>query len=93
MPLLKSTSSKEGNSDEGDVTLGSESSLARERKMKMIVARMGPLLSSESDQTVEALTDLSRANLTDENYEAKKLESRTVLPVLQVIMWIKRLMR
>lgn len=84
MPVLRSTSSKE-NSEEGNVAVGSESSLTRQRKMKMIVARMGPLLSSESNLTANISTDVSKADVADENYVAKKLESKTDLPVLQVV--------
>lgn len=46
---------------------------------------MGPLLSSESNLTANISTDVSKADVADENYVAKKLESKTDLPVLQVV--------
>lgn len=84
MPMLKNSSSKEANEDVGHVALTSESSLAREKKMKMIMARMDPLLSSRSNLTMITSADTLKVDLIDDNYEAKKLESKTELPVLQV---------
>ncbi|XP_076397078.1 uncharacterized protein LOC143265979 isoform X2 [Megachile rotundata] len=82
MPVLKSTFSLE-DTMEDTIVITSESSLARQRKMKMIVARIDPLLSSGSSQSLATVSDGSRTELTEENYQAKKLESRTALPVLQ----------
>ncbi|KAK1123664.1 hypothetical protein K0M31_008362 [Melipona bicolor] len=82
-PLLKSISSLEEEDDGENVALTSESSIARRKKMKMIVARIGPLLSSGSN--LSSSTNTSEMDVIDGNYEAKKLESKTALPVLQVI--------
>ncbi|XP_034184922.1 uncharacterized protein LOC117606509 isoform X2 [Osmia lignaria lignaria] len=61
--------------------VSSESPLARRRKMKMIVAQ----IFSRSSITSTTLSGGSRTELTKENYQAKKMESRTMLPVLQGI--------
>ena len=82
-PLLKSVNSSKEKDDEEDIALTSESSIARRRKMKMIVARIGPLLSSGSNLSSSANT--SETDVVGGNYEPKKLESKTALPVLQVI--------
>lgn len=84
MPVLKSTSSSKEENEEESSTMMSESSLARQRKMKMIVTRINPELSSTSNQT--SSTDTFVMEMIDENYESKKLESKIVLPMLQVII-------
>lgn len=79
MPVLKSTSSRENNEEEDKIPM-SESSLARHKMMGKIETRIGSLLSSTSRST-----DTSRMDIIDESYEPKKQESRTTLPILQVI--------
>lgn len=82
MPVLKSTSSRENNEEEDKIPM-SESSLARHKMMGKIETRIGSLLSSTSNVTRS--TDTSRMDIIDESYEPKKQESRTTLPILQVI--------
>lgn len=82
-PLLKSVSSLKEEDDGEDIALTSESSIACRRKLKMIVARIGPLLSSGSN--LSSSTNTSEMDVVDGNYEPKKLESKTALPALQVI--------
>ncbi|CAD1471993.1 unnamed protein product, partial [Heterotrigona itama] len=79
-PLLKSVSSLKEEDDGENIALTSESSIARRRKMKMIVARIGPLLSLSNSSA-----NTSEIDVVDGNYEPKKLESKTALPVLQSI--------
>ncbi|XP_076652874.1 uncharacterized protein LOC143359088 [Halictus rubicundus] len=80
MPVLQKVSSNE----EGQVVQTSESSLACQRKIKVIVAKMAPLLSPWSSLSL-ATSVTSKADLNDEGYVARKMESRTQLPVLEVI--------
>lgn len=84
MPILKSeiSSNISTNFKAMDVALISESSFAREKKMSMIVKRMAPLISSTVFLTSDATT-----NFRDQQYEARKLESRTMLPILCVRLW------
>lgn len=82
MPVLKSTSSRENNEEDDKIPM-SESSLARHKMMGKIETRIGSLLSSTSNVTRS--TDTSRMDIIDESYEPKKQESRTTLPILQVI--------
>lgn len=84
MPILKSeiSSNFSTNFKAMDVALISESSFAREKKMSMIVKRMAPLISSTVFLTSDTTT-----NFRDQQYEARKLESRTMLPILCVRLW------
>ncbi|KZC07848.1 hypothetical protein WN55_09834, partial [Dufourea novaeangliae] len=86
MPLLKKVSSNEEDVDELQVAQTSESSLARQRKIKVIVAKMAPLLSQWSNPSLTTTSNTSKTDLNDGNYQAKKLESKTQLPVLQDVM-------
>lgn len=81
MPMLKSSRSSKDENEEGNVALTSESSLARNKKMKMIVDRVGPLLSSESNVT---LSDVSRPEIVVEVLRSEKPPSKSELPVLEV---------
>ncbi|KAG7212429.1 hypothetical protein KM043_012744 [Ampulex compressa] len=83
LPILRSVSSQENVDDRHlrsiDFVLTSDSSLACRKKMKMIVARMTAFMSTESNATI----DVSAIDDQSQEYDAKKLESRTRLPTLQ----------
>lgn len=81
MPVLKTGSSLDDTIEDTRV-VSSESPLDRRRKMKMIVAQ----IYSRSSLASTTVSAGSGTELTKENYQAKKMESRTVLPVLQVII-------
>lgn len=78
-PILNSerTSSNVSTNFTVDLALASKSSSARKKKMSMIVERMASLISLYPSTT----------NFRDRQYEARKLESRTVLPLLCVRLW------
>jgi len=69
-------------------TLMSKSSFARNKKMSMIVERMAPLISSCS-LTISDLLSSSKTNCCDQQYKARRFESRTMLPVLYVRFWMR----
>ncbi|XP_020291118.1 uncharacterized protein LOC109858372 [Pseudomyrmex gracilis] len=81
LPLIlrsADSSSISANFEATNLALMSESSLARERKMSMIIDAMAPLITLDSS-TISVTTN----NFCDKQHEAKRLESRTKLPVLR----------
>nr|XP_033327570.1 uncharacterized protein LOC117221056 [Megalopta genalis] len=85
MPLLTKSYSNEEDIDSGQVVQTSESSLARQRKIKVIVAKMAPLLSPWSNLSFAT----SVASKTNVNDEARKVESK--MTILEVIRSLKTL--
>lgn len=74
MPILKNEiSSISTNFKAMDVTIISESSLAREKKMSKIVKKMASLISS----TI-LTNNVTTINYHDQEYEARKVESKTM---------------
>lgn len=82
LPILKSEMSNNifTNFKAIDVSLISESSFAREKKMSMIVKRMASLISAT------VLTSDTTINYHAQQYEARKVESRT-MPIPCVRLW------
>ncbi|KOC61840.1 hypothetical protein WH47_06184, partial [Habropoda laboriosa] len=81
MPVLKSTFSSREDNEMEDVVVTSDSSLARLKKMKTIVARIGPLLSSGSSLTLS--TNTSKQDMVNESHESQMVESKIELTTLQ----------
>lgn len=85
MPLFKRVRSLAKNKQEEAVAQTSESSLACQKKMEMIVDEIDPRSSSGSNDT-NTSSNSSRMDAIDKSYESAKLESSSVLSELQVIM-------
>lgn len=62
--------------------VASESSMARKKKMSMIVERMVPLMAPYP--SMASVTTGSTSNFRSEQYEARRFETKMALPVLRV---------
>ncbi|CAK9817728.1 hypothetical protein ANTPLA_LOCUS9438 [Anthophora plagiata] len=83
MPILKSTCLSEEENEEKEVAVTSDSLLARQRKMKMIMIEFEPGHSSESNLSLS--TNNSKEDTTNDSHVSKKAESKIEPSTLQDI--------